>query len=168
MKINWFDKKILILGLSKSGIAAAKYLNSRGADVYITEINEVAQEKYQELIDLGIKVEVGHHSDDFIKESYLAITSPGIPPQTEIFNRLKEEKVPVISEIELAYKESLKPFIAITGTNGKTTTTALTAHILKEEYKAEACGNIGLPPCDLLNHDLDYFVLEVSSFQLHY
>jgi len=168
MKTNWFDKKVLILGLSKSGISAAKYLNGKGADVYITEINEVAQEKYQDLLDLGIKVETGHHSDDFIKDSYLAITSPGIPPQTEIFNRLKEEKVPVISEIELAYKESLKPFIAITGTNGKTTTTALTAHLLNEEYKAEACGNIGLPPCDLLNQDLDYFVLEVSSFQLHY
>ncbi|MBR1908874.1 UDP-N-acetylmuramoyl-L-alanine--D-glutamate ligase [bacterium] len=168
MKTNWFDKKVLILGLSKSGISAAKYLNNKGADVYITEINEVEQEKYQELLDLGIKVETGKHSDEFIKDCYLAITSPGIPPHTEIFNRLKDEKVPVISEVELAYKESLKPFIAITGTNGKTTTTSLTAHILKEEYKAEACGNIGLPPCDLLNNDLDYFVLEVSSFQLHY
>ena len=80
MKTNWFDKKVLILGLSKSGISAAKYLNDKGADVYITEINDVAQEKYQELLDLGIKVETGHHSDDFIKDSYLAITSPGIPP----------------------------------------------------------------------------------------
>ena len=168
MKTNWFDKKVLILGLSKSGIAAAKYLNYKGADVYITEIKEVNLEDYKELLDEGIKIESGHHSDEFIKDTYLAITSPGIPPQTEIFNRLKEEKIPVISEVELAYKETGKPFIAITGTNGKTTTTSLTAHILQQEYKAEACGNIGLPPCALLTKDLDYFVLEVSSFQLHY
>lgn len=168
MKTNWFDKKVLILGLSKSGIAAGKYLNEKGADVYITEIKEVNLDNYKELQDLGIKIETGHHSEEFIKDAYLAITSPGIPPQTEIFTRLKEEKVPVISEVELAYKETGKPFIAITGTNGKTTTTSLTAHILQQEYKAEACGNIGLPPCALLTKDLDYFVLEVSSFQLHY
>lgn len=168
MKTNWFDKKVLILGLSKSGISAAKYLNSKGADVFITEIKDVNLEEYKYLIDLGIQIESGRHSDEFIKDTYLAVTSPGIPPKSEIFTKLKEENISVISEIELAYKESTKPFIAITGTNGKTTTTLLTAHILKQEYKAEACGNIGLPPCDLLDTDLDYFVLEVSSFQLHF
>lgn len=167
MKTNWFDKKVLILGLSKSGIAAAKYLNSKGADVYITEINEVSLEKHQGLLDMGIKIETGKHSDEFLDDSYVAIASPGIPPKNEVFAKLKEKCVPVISEIELAYKETSKPFVAITGTNGKTTTTMLTTHILKQEFKAEACGNIGVPPCDLLNEDLDYFVLEVSSFQLH-
>ena len=170
MKKNWYDKKVLILGLSKSGIAAAKYLSSKCANVYITESREEKPEDkdlIEELKSFDIKVEMSGHSDEFINDSYLAVTSPGIPPKNEIFKRLKEANVPVISEIELAYSESRKPFIAITGTNGKTTTVALTAHILNEEYKAEPCGNYGVPPCDLLNdNELDYFVCEVSSFQL--
>ena len=169
MKKNWFEKKVLILGLSKSGIAAAKYLSEKCADVYITEAKE-EKESDKALLDelkaLDIKVEMGGHSDEFIKDSYLAIASPGIPPRSEIFKRVKEANVPIISEIELAFKESLKPFIAITGTNGKTTTTALTAHILQKEFKAEPCGNYGVPPCSLLDKDVDFFVCEVSSFQL--
>lgn len=170
MKKNWFEKKVLILGLSKSGISAAKYLSGKCANVYITESKEEKPEDrvlIEELKALDIEIEMGGHSDEFIKDSYLAIASPGIPPHSEIFKRVKENNIPIISEIELAYSESLKPFIAITGTNGKTTTTALTAHILSEEYNAEPCGNYGVPPCDLLNKaDLDYFVCEVSSFQL--
>lgn len=170
MKKNWFEKKVLILGLSKSGIAAAKYLSEKCANVYITESREEKPEDkdlIKELKSLDIQVEMGGHSDEFINDSYIAVTSPGIPPHSEIFERVKKANVPIVSEIELAYSESHKPFIAITGTNGKTTTTALTAYILNEEYKAEPCGNYGVPPCSLLNDiNLDYFVCEVSSFQL--
>lgn len=169
----WFGKKILILGLSKSGISAAKYLNKHGADVFITELREQKEEdtaQIEELNALGIQIEMGGHSKEFIEEAYLAVTSPGIPPHSEIFKKLKEAKIRVISEVELAYQESRKPFIAITGTNGKTTTTALTSHILSEEYKAPACGNIGNPPCDLLDlsgdENIDYFVCEMSSYQI--
>lgn len=165
----WFEKKILVLGLSKSGISAAKYLNKHGADVFITELREQKEEdaaKIEELNALGIKVEMNGHSQEFIEEAYLAVTSPGIPPHSEIFNRLKDAKVRIISEVELAYQESRKPFIAITGTNGKTTTTALTSHILSEEYKAPACGNIGNPPSDLIDENVDYFVCEMSSYQI--
>ena len=162
---KWFDKKVLVLGFSKSGISAAKYLNSKGADVYITE----SREKKESDIELdGIHVEFGGHSDEFIKDAYIAVTSPGIPPKAEIMKRLKDENIKVISEVELAFTETSKPFIAITGTNGKTTTTALTAHILSSEYKAEPCGNYGVPPCDLLDKNIDYFVCECSSFQLQY
>lgn len=173
MKKNWFDKKILILGLSKSGVSAAKYLSKKGADVFITELREQKDEDLktiEELKELNIKVEMGGHSDEFINDTYLAVTSPGIPPAADIFQKLKKEKINVISEVELAYQESARPFIAITGTNGKTTTTALTAHILKQEYKAYECGNIGMPPCDLLEMsekgEVDYFVCEMSSFQI--
>lgn len=165
----WFEKKILILGLSKSGISAAKYLNRHGADVFITELREQKEAdaaQIAELNELGIKVEMGGHSKEFIEDAYLAVTSPGIPPHSEIFAKLKHAKVKVVSEVELAYQESRKPFIAITGTNGKTTTTALTSHILSEEYKAPACGNIGNPPCDLIDKDIDYFVCEMSSYQI--
>lgn len=172
MLTNWFDRKVLVLGFSKSGIAAAKYLNRHGADVYITEYREQKSEDLEnlnELAQLGIKVEFGGHSDEFINDSYLAVTSPGIPPHSEIMQKLNSLKIKVISEVELAASQTGKPFIAITGTNGKTTTTALTAHILSSEYKAEPCGNYGKPPCDLIDDDsIDYFVCECSSFQLEY
>lgn len=173
MKRKWFDKKVLILGLSKSGIAAAKYLNERGADCFITE-NKPFEEKnaqtVKELNEEGIKTEFGQHSDEFMQDVYLAVTSPGIPPKSELMQKLKEKNIQVISEIELAYLETQIPFIAITGTNGKTTTTELTNFIINKQYHAEKCGNIGIPPCSLLgkSKDTDYFVCEVSSFQLTY
>ncbi len=169
MKRKWFDKKVLILGLSKSGVSAAKYLSSKGADCFVTEfksLDDKNKELAQELEKLDIKLETGGHSDEFINDSYIAITSPGIPPKSEIFQRLKEKNIPVIGEVELAYLEADAPFIAITGTNGKTTTTYLTSHILESEYKAPVCGNIGVPPTSLLGEKIDYFVCEVSSFQL--
>ncbi len=171
MKTGWHERKVLVLGLSKSGISAAKYLNKHGADVYITESRERKDEDNKTIAELellGINVEMGGHSDEFIKDSYIAVTSPGIPPESEIMKRLKEEKISVISEIELAYTQTQKPFIAITGTNGKTTTTALAAYILSKEFKAYPCGNYGVPPCDLLDGDVEIFVCEVSSFQLEY
>lgn len=169
--VKFTDKKVLVLGFSKSGISAARYLNKVGADVYITEFRQEKVEDaktLRELRELGISVEFGGHSDEFIKDAYIAVTSPGIPPKADIMQRLKEANVTVISEIELAYTQTQTPFIAITGTNGKTTTTALTAHILSSEYKAEPCGNYGVPPCDLLDKDVDFMVCECSSFQLEY
>ena len=79
--LKLFDKKVLVLGLSKSGISAAKYLNKNGADVYITEFRKQKPEDIQnikELEELGIKIEMGGHSDEFIKDSYIAVTSPEI------------------------------------------------------------------------------------------
>lgn len=166
---KWYDKKVLILGFSKSGISAAKHLNKHGANVFITELREQKQEdkdKIKELTELGINIEMGGHSQEFIKDSYIAVTSPGIPPKSEIYQKVLSENIPIISEIELAYRESTKPFIAITGTNGKTTTTALVSHILSQKYNAPACGNIGNPPCDLIDEEIDYFVCEMSSYQI--
>ena len=172
---NWVDKKVLILGLSKSGVAAAKYLNTKGADCYITEKKPLADKDkslVKELNDLGIKTEFEIHSKEFIENAYIAVTSPGIPPQSDIMQMLKKSNINVISEIELAYIETKIPFVAITGTNGKTTTTELTNFIFNKEYKAEKCGNIGIPPCSLLNdnfeNETNFLVCEVSSFQLHY
>lgn len=169
--MNLKDKKVLVLGFSKSGISAGKFLANSGANVFITEFREEKpedRENIDELTDLGVNIEFGGHSDEFIQGSEFAVTSPGIPPKSEIMQKLKIAGIEVISEIELAYLNTQKPFIAITGTNGKTTTTALTAHILSSKFKAIPCGNYGKPPCDLLNDDLDYFVCECSSFQLEY
>lgn len=162
-------KKVLVLGLSKSGIAAAKLAKKHGAVVYLTEGKDVTSEnlyKVEELKNLGINVEYGTHSDEFINKADLVVTSPGIPPHSEIIQRIRKQNIPVISELELAYRECDIPFIIITGTNGKTTTTALTEHILARKLNVKACGNIGQPPCNIADENLDYFVCEASSFQL--
>lgn len=162
-------KKVLVLGLSKSGIAAAKFAQKHGAEVYLTEGKDVSKDKLplvQELKNLGIQIEYGGHSDTFVNKAELVITSPGIPPHSEIIKKIRVKNIPVISELELAYRECDIPFIVITGTNGKTTTTALTEHILSKKVKTKACGNIGQPPCNIADEDLDYFVCEASSFQL--
>lgn len=159
-------EKVLVLGLSKSGISAAKYLKSKKVDVWLTESNpNPDMDKVKELETLGINVEYGGHSDKFIEGSSYAVTSPGIPPKSEIFQRLNKKNIPVISEIELAYRNTKDPFIVITGTNGKTTTTALVSHILSKNFKAPCCGNIGVPPTSLIRKRHDYLVCEVSSFQ---
>ena len=165
--MNWHDKKVLIMGYSLSGRAAAKYLAKHGADVYITEgKTDILQD--EELDKLGIKTEFGKHTDEFIEGSYVAIVSPSVPIESELYKKVKEKNIQIISEIELAYKETGKPFIGITGTNGKTTVTALTSHIFSSEYNAPVCGNIGVPPTSLLDSDVDYFVCELSSFQMEH
>ncbi len=161
-------EKVLILGLSKSGISAAKLANKKGYDVFITEGNKPKEQYLNDIQDLkllGIKIETNGHSDEFIENSSFAITSPGIPPKSEIFKKLNEKQIPIISEIEFAYQNTEIPFIAITGTNGKTTTTALVSHILSKKYDAPVCGNIGVPPTSLVNEKHDFLVCEVSSFQ---
>jgi len=162
-------KKVLVLGLSKSGIAAAKFAKKCGAIVYLSEGKYVEEEnmyKVAELESLGIKVEYGSHSDDFIENAELVVSSPGIPPHSEVIKRIQSKNIPVISELELAYRECDIPFIIITGTNGKTTTTSLTEHILAKTMNVKACGNIGQPPCNIAGENLDYFICEASSFQL--
>ena len=169
--INWHDKKVLIMGFSMSGKSAAKYLARHGADVFITENREQKEEDLkdiQELEGLGIKIEFGDNSDEFLNDSYIAIVSPSVPKESELYKKVQEKNIQIISEIELAYKETGRPFIGITGTNGKTTVTALTSHILSSEYKAPECGNIGVPPTSLLDNDIDYFVCELSSFQMEH
>ena len=163
-------EKILVLGLSKSGLSAAELALKKGYDVYITEakgMNEIKEEyksRIDELNSAGVKIECGYHSDEFISGVYLAVTSPGIPPKSEIFKRLNEKNTKIISEIEFAYLNTDIPFIAITGTNGKTTTTSLVSHILSKKYSAPVCGNIGTPPCSLIDEKHDFLVCEVSSF----
>ena len=162
------SEKVLILGLSKSGIAAAKYAKKLGYDVYLTESSK-PKEQYigdlEELKILGINIETEGHTQGFISGAKFAITSPGIPPKSEIFKQLNGKNIPIISEIEFAYQNTKIPFIVITGTNGKTTTTALVSHILSAKYSAPVCGNIGVPPTSLIDENHDFLVCEVSSYQ---
>ncbi len=167
--MTFLNNTFLVLGLSKTGISVAKYLAGKGAKVLVTEGREKKSQDepiIKELQSMGIEVETGGHSDVFINAATFAITSPGIPPHSQIITKLKNNDIDVISELELASMFSITPFIIITGTNGKTTTTALSEYIFKTTYNVEACGNYGTPVCDLIDKNLDAYICEASSYQL--
>jgi UDP-N-acetylmuramoylalanine--D-glutamate ligase len=170
--MDWNNKKVTVLGFSKSGLAAAKYLSQKNAVVCLSEKRSVKPEDKAEietLQELGIKVEMGGHKDETIINSDIIVTSPGIPPHAPVFELIRKYNIELISEIDVAFLETEKPFICITGTNGKTTTTKLVSEIFENAgYKAPPCGNIGLPPTELLNKGVDYFITEVSSYQIEY
>ncbi|HEY9792212.1 MAG TPA: UDP-N-acetylmuramoyl-L-alanine--D-glutamate ligase, partial [Candidatus Obscuribacterales bacterium] len=170
---NWAGKKVTILGLGRSGVSSAMYLKQRGAQVLISEKSALDAGKEAEAGKLrkqGIEVESGEHSEKAIKSADLIIISPGIPPSSEVVQRAHAQGKEVICDIELAYRERGKTqIIGITGTNGKSTTCALTSYILEHcDLTAPACGNFGIPILSQLESNPDYLVAEVSSYQLHY
>lgn len=166
------NKKIGIIGLGISGFETGIFLLEQGADVYISEknYNEEIKGKIDILKEKGAKVEIGNHSSEFFKKVDIVVISPGVDEKIEIVKFLKENKIPIISEIELAYNFSKsKKIIGITGTNGKTTTTTLTGEIFKNaNYNSVVCGNIGNTFIgEIKNIDENtWVILEVSSFQL--
>ncbi len=166
------NKKIGIIGLGISGFDSALFLIENGAEVYISEknYNGEIKEKIDILKEKGAKFEIGAHSEEFLKNVDFIVISPGVDEKSENLNFLKKRKIPVISEIELAYNFSKsKKIIGITGTNGKTTTTSLLGEIFKNSnYKSVVCGNIGNSFIgEIKNIDENtWIVLEVSSFQL--
>lgn len=170
MNTSWNDKPVTILGLSKSGIASARYLAERGARCFLSETvpaSPANKDSRDVLQALGVTVEMGGHTAACFNHSDLVIVSPGIPPTSSILNELTLSGKTIISEVELAYRETEVPFVGITGTNGKTTTTTLISTILEAAgKKAPACGNIGVPIISLVDKPADYFVAELSSFQL--
>lgn len=170
MTTDWTKQPVTILGLSRSGIASATYLSAPGAQCFLSETlpaSPTNKESIEQLKALGVEVEMGGHSSKCFDHSDLVIVSPGIPPSAQIIKELSLSGKTIISEVELAFRETTIPFIGITGTNGKTTTTTLIATILQAAGKtAPACGNIGIPVIGLLEERPDYLVTELSSFQL--
>lgn len=166
------DEKITVYGLGRSGLAAARYLVGQGAQVFVSDAakEESVPEKVKaELLQLGVRFEFGGHSDEAIEFARLHLVSPGIRPDSPVVVKARQTGREVISDIELASRDTRVPIIAITGTNGKSTTTALISHILEYDgRKAPVCGNIGVPILSLLDQNPDYLVAEVSSFQLTY
>lgn len=172
---EWKNKRVTILGLGRSGIATASYLAHRGAQVLISESQprEKANAKLvAELAGLKVESEFGGHSEKALSWPELVITSPGIGPRADVMVRARAQRKEVISDVELAFREAAGrvPFIGITGTNGKSTTTALISHILEKSGRlAPVCGNIGVPILSKLDGGpLDFLVVEVSSYQLEY
>ena len=161
-------KKILIVGLGKSGLAAAKFLQARGAQVTANDAGEVAVAA-AELRAQGIEVVTGSHPSELFENADLIVASPGVPLALEPFQKAKALGVPIISEIELAARFLQGRLIGITGSNGKTTTTTLIGEVLKNAgLPTQVGGNIGTPLISLVETaQADGFtVIELSSFQL--
>jgi len=166
------NSSFTILGAGRSGIAIAKLLKRNGAKVFLSDGSDRPMLKYldEELLKKeGIDYELGKHSDK-VFESDVIIKSPGISPGSEIIVKAKQLNKKIYSEIEAAYGFCKSPVIAITGTNGKTTTTVLTGEIFKNAgFDTKVCGNVGLAFSEIvsdLNED-SIVVLEVSSYQLN-
>lgn len=169
---DWKNRNITVLGFGRSGIATANYLKARGANVFLSDSAEATAEKRTQAAELearGIKIEFGHHSDEAINFGDLIVTSPGIKPSSDVIQKATSLGKEVICDVEIAFRDAECPIIAITGTNGKSTTTALISFILQKcGLKAPACGNFGVPILKELEQKPDYLVVEVSSYQLHY
>jgi UDP-N-acetylmuramoylalanine--D-glutamate ligase len=163
--------KCTVIGAGKSGIAAALLAKRKGYEVFLTEVKskDFYLKEIAELEQVGIEYEFGSNSEFALLNSELVITSPGVPPNSILIKLAELQKIPIISELEFAYQFIKNPIIAITGTNGKTTTTTLIDFILNNSgKKAVTAGNIGLPLSELVDKidDETIIVCEVSSFQL--
>src|ERR1700677_2128932 len=165
------NKRVLVVGLGKSGLSAAMFLRDRGARVTVSDTRS-AKELAQEipmLLDAGIMVESGGHGLLTFRRQDLIVVSPGVPTDTPEVQQTKAFGMPIIGEVELASRFLQGQIVAITGSNGKTTTTTLVGKIFSDAgLPTLVGGNIGLPVIDLVAESTPETtsVLEVSSFQL--
>ncbi|HSY02810.1 MAG TPA: UDP-N-acetylmuramoyl-L-alanine--D-glutamate ligase [Acidobacteriaceae bacterium] len=164
-------KKVLVVGLGKSGLAAALFLRHQGAQVTVSDVRsaDVLAKDIPALIDEGIAVEAGGHGLLTFRRQDLIVVSPGVPIDTPELVQVKKFGLPIIGEVELAAHYLRGHVLAITGSNGKTTTTSLCGEILKAaKLPTQVGGNIGVPVIALVEDSREdgWSVLEVSSFQL--
>ena len=144
--MDFEGKKVCVLGARETGIQSALFLKRRGAEVFVSELKEsrALPGAKKTLDEHGIACEFGLHSWEEISESDLIVISPGIPPSAPIYQQISRSKIPVWSEIELAYRTSPAELIAVTGSNGKTTVTTLVRDVLRAGgLPALSRGNIG-------------------------
>lgn len=162
------NKRIVILGSGESGVGAALLAKAKGYDVFVSDKSEIKEKYKNELIENQIAFEEGKHTEALIFNANEVIKSPGIPDKVELIKKLRSVNIPVISEIEFAGRYTNAKKICITGSNGKTTTTLLTYHILnKAGYHVGLGGNVGKSFArQVATENYDYYVLELSSFQL--
>ncbi len=163
-------KNIVILGAGESGTGAAVLAARRGMHVFVSDSGTIAPHYKSILQKENILFEENGHTEEKILESELVIKSPGIPDKVPILQKIKEKEIPVIDELELASWFTGAKIIAVTGSNGKTTTASLIAHILEKSGKnVSLAGNIGQSfAMAVANENPEIFVLEISSFQLDY
>jgi UDP-N-acetylmuramoylalanine--D-glutamate ligase len=160
--------RIVILGSGESGTGAAILAKVKGFDVFVSDKGAISDLYKNELNEWKVPFEENQHTEELILNADEVIKSPGIPEKAEIVKALRAKNIPIINEIEFASRYTSAYKICITGTNGKTTTTSLTYHLLKKAgLNVGLAGNIGISMCRLVaTGNYDYFVLEISSFQL--
>lgn len=162
------EKNIVILGAAESGVGTALLAQAKGFGVFVSDRGAIQPQYKDKLTQAGIEFEENQHTLDRILQATEVVKSPGIPEKAPVIKALREQKTPIVSEIEFASRYTQARYIAITGTNGKTTTTLLTYHLLKEAgYNVGLAGNIGYSLAEqVIENKFDYYVLELSSFQL--
>ena len=161
-------KRIVILGGGESGVGAAVLAKKQGFDVFLSDLSEIKDQYKSLLDDYGITWEEKKHTEEYILNAFEVIKSPGIPDKAPVIKKLHSLGIPVISEIEFAGRFTKAKMICITGSNGKTTTTMLVYHILKDAgLNVGLAGNVGQSlALQVATSSFDYFVVELSSFQL--
>lgn len=165
-------KKVIVVGAGISGFAAAKLAKKLGATVIMSDANENVEQKHdlKPLRDAGVEIVLGKQTEALFKDADLVIISPAVPRHIPIFEKVGQS-VPIISEVEFAYKLAKAPIFAVTGTNGKTTTTMLLGELMKTIYgknNVGVGGNIGTPLCEecyRIGED-GCIVAEISSYQM--
>jgi UDP-N-acetylmuramoylalanine--D-glutamate ligase len=160
--------RIVILGAGESGVGAAILARKQGFDVFVSDLGPIAERYKTMLEDLGVSYEEKKHTEGLILNAAEVIKSPGIPGTVPLVKQLRAKGVPVISEIEFAKRYTQAKTVCITGSNGKTTTTMLTYHILKKAgLNVGLAGNIGNSfAAQVATENFDWYVLEISSFML--
>jgi UDP-N-acetylmuramoylalanine--D-glutamate ligase len=170
--IDWKAKTILVVGLGKSGVSSARFLSDIGCNVRVSDgkDSDALRQSVDFLKNYGIvQIELGGHSRNILTDCDCVVASPGVPENSPIISWAQETKVPIISEIELAFRFCRAPIVAVTGTNGKSTAVTLIQRILEaSRIHAVACGNLGVPFTECLSSLTpdSIAVVEVSSFQL--
>lgn len=165
------DKRVLVVGMGKSGLAAARFLRAQKAHVTISDSRPATAlaEQIESMLAAGIAVETGGHGLLTFRRQDLLVVSPGVPVDTPELKQAQALGVPLIGEVELASRFLRGYVLGITGSNGKTTTTSLVGEILKHSgLETQVGGNIGLPVVEMIDGSKDngWSVLELSSFQL--
>jgi len=162
------SKRVVILGAGESGTGAALLANVKGFDVFVSEVAPIKEKHRTELLRERIAFEEGQHTDELILNASLIIKSPGIPEKSDIVVKAKAAGIQILDEIEFASQYTSGKIIAITGTNGKTTTTLLAYHLMKNAgFNVALAGNVGFSMArQLAEQEFDWYVIEVSSFQI--
>ena len=171
MPLEIRGKKTLVVGLARSGLAAARFLSRQGAEVTVTDLK--SRQELQPQIDRlpPVKLVLGRHQEQDFLGSDLIVISPGVPTALPLLRRARGKRIPVLGEVELAYRFLEGPIVGVTGSNGKTTTTSLIGWMFQQSGRScRVGGNIGTPLLDLVEQPISceppYYVVELSSFQL--
>src|SRR5687768_3312013 len=160
-------RRVVVVGAGRSGVAAANFLSGREVEVVITDSQPEAALPFVAALSKKVPRIFGAHPESMLDGADLVVLSPGVPTTLPLLESARKRNIPVISEIELAFRHLKGTVIAITGSNGKSTTTALIGEILRQaEMNPVVAGNIGDPLIGAIDSNSRHYVIELSSFQL--